>query len=194
MAEASGRTDPFSDLISLVAGPIAAVVRSFDQLRRGADELMKGLENFNATMASLNETASRVNFLLNEFEEPVRAAMPQLTRTLRAADELTSRLAGPVDQVVPGLVRLAETLESPVFTALPTDLGAFLDAINELVRRLGPLTQFAESAGSMFGLRLPGLGGSPKPAAPAPSAPPAKKAPAKKAPAKKAATKRAPAG
>ena len=46
----SGRTDPFADVISLVAGPIAAVIRSFDQLRKGADELMRGLENFNATM------------------------------------------------------------------------------------------------------------------------------------------------
>ena len=43
MAEA-GRTDPFSDMITLVAGPIAAVIRSFDQLRKGADELMRGLE------------------------------------------------------------------------------------------------------------------------------------------------------
>ena len=53
----TGRTDPFADVISLVAGPIAAVIRSFDQLRKGADELMRGLENFNATMANLNETA-----------------------------------------------------------------------------------------------------------------------------------------
>ncbi len=33
----TGRTDPFADVISLVAGPIAAVIRSFDQLRRGAE-------------------------------------------------------------------------------------------------------------------------------------------------------------
>ena len=53
--------DPFENLISLVAGPIAAVIRSFDQLRRGSDELFKGLENFNRTMANLNDTAERVN-------------------------------------------------------------------------------------------------------------------------------------
>ena len=33
-------------------------IRSFDQLRRGAEELMKGLENFNTTMENLNETAA----------------------------------------------------------------------------------------------------------------------------------------
>lgn len=209
---AEQRPDPFSDLISLVAGPIAAVVRSFDQLRKGSEELMRGLENFNTTMESLNETAGRINRLLNEFEEPIRALMPQVTRTIQTADDLTSRLSGPVDQVVPGLARLADTLNSPVFTALPTDLGTFLDAINELVRRLAPLSQLAESAGGMFGIKLPGMS---RPAAPTAAAPPpatvpapdpepeaaaaeatkrapAKKAGAKKSPAKKRAARRAP--
>ena len=72
MTDAGGtRTDPFADVISLVAGPIAAVIRSFDQLRKGADELMRGLENFNTTMTNLNETAERVNRMLSELEEPV---------------------------------------------------------------------------------------------------------------------------
>ena len=199
---ADQRTDPFSDLISLVAGPIAAVVRSFDQLRKGSDELMRGLENFNNTMASLNETASRVNGLLNEFEEPIRALMPQVTRTLQTADDLASRLSGPVDQVIPGLARLADTLNSPVIAALPTDLGSFLDAINDLVRRLGPLSQLAETAGGLFGLKLPGM---PRPTAATPPPPPAaddeppattakrpagRKPAAKKTAAKKAAPKR----
>ena len=47
MAE-TGRIDPFADVISLIAGPIAAVIRSFDQLRKGSEELIRGLENFNA--------------------------------------------------------------------------------------------------------------------------------------------------
>lgn len=189
MADQGTRTDPFSDLISLVAGPIAAVVRSFEQLRRGSDELMKGLENFNATMATLNDTAMRVNRLLNEFEEPVRALMPQVTRTLQTADELTTRLSGPLDQVIPGLSRLAETLDSPVFAALPTDLGSFLDAINELVRRLGPLTQIAESAGGLFGLKIPGLSRPAAPAAPPAPSPPASEPAATPAP-KKSATRK----
>src|SRR6187402_2105452 len=106
----TGRNDPFADIISLAAGPIAAVIRSFDQLRRGADELMRGFENFNATMENLNETAARVNRLLNDFEEPIRAMLPQVTRTVKLADDMAARLSMPIDQVIPGLDRLARTL------------------------------------------------------------------------------------
>ena len=154
-----GRTDPFSDVISLVAGPIAAVIRSFEQLRRGADEMLKGFENFNATMRNLNETAERVNRLLNDFEAPVRAMLPQITRTVKLADEMAERLSTPLDEVVPGLSRLAATLDSPVLRALPTDLGQFLDIVNDLGRRMSPLAQIAEQAGGLFGLRIPGFGG-----------------------------------
>jgi ABC-type transporter Mla subunit MlaD len=152
-----GRTDPFADLISLAAGPITAVIRSFDQLRRGADEMMKGFENFNATMANLNETAERVNRLLNDVEEPVRAMLPQITRTVKLADDISKRLAAPIEAVIPGLDRLAGTLDSPVLRTLPTDLGQFLEVINDLARRMSPLAQLAEQAGGMFGLRIPGF-------------------------------------
>src|ERR671910_890157 len=131
----TGRNDPFADIISLVAGPIAAVIRSFDQLRRGADELMRGFENFNATMENLNETAARVNRLLNDFEEPIRLMLPQVTRTVKLADEMASRLSTPVDQVIPGLSRLADTLDSPILRSFPTDLGQFMDVMNDVARR-----------------------------------------------------------
>jgi len=157
----SGRTDPFADVISLVAGPIAAVIRSFDQLRRGADELMRGLENFNLTMENLNETAARVNRMLNDFEEPIRAILPQITRTVALADDLSTRLAAPIDQVVPGLTRLADTLNSPVLTALPRDLATFMEVINDLAVRMSPLGALAEQAGSLFGMRIPGFGARP---------------------------------
>src|SRR4051794_36271602 len=156
----TGRTDPLADFISLAAGPITAVIRQFDQLRRGAEELLKGFENFNATMANLNETAARVNRLLNDFEEPIRAMLPQITRTVKMADELSARLSTPVDSVIPGLSRLADTLNNPVLRSFPTDLGRFTELINELGRRMSPLAQLAEQAGSMFGLRIPGLPGT----------------------------------
>jgi ABC-type transporter Mla subunit MlaD len=182
---AGSARDPFDNIISIVASPIAAVIRSFDQMRRGADELISGMENFNRTMQNLNETAERVNSLLNEFEQPVRAILPQVTRTVNLAEALATRVSGPLDQVVPGLVRLANTLDSPVLTSLPTDLSRFIDAINDLVRRLSPLGQLAESATGLFGIRMPGM---PRTAAPAPP-PPVKPAPAEKAPKKKAAKK-----
>ena len=77
------RSEPLADLITLAAGPIAAVIRSFDQLRRGSEELIRAVENFNTTMTTLNETAARVNRLLGDVEEPVRAMIPQITRTVR---------------------------------------------------------------------------------------------------------------
>ena len=180
------RPDPFSDVISLVAGPIAAVIRSFDQLRKGADEMMRGFENFNTTMTNLNETAERINRLLNDFEEPVRAMIPQLTRTVKLADEMSKRLSTPIDQVVPGLSRLADTLNSPVLRSMPTDLGRFLETINELSRRLSPLSQLADQAGGLFGgLRIPGLSPRPTATQPATPAPPPAAAPAARAPAKR---------
>src|SRR4029077_15362234 len=100
-----GRTDPFADIISLAAGPIAAVIRSFEQLRRGADELMRSFENFNTTMANLNETAQWVNRLLNDIEEPVRAMVPQVTRTVKLADDLSKRLSAPLEAAIPGIDR-----------------------------------------------------------------------------------------
>ena len=108
-------------------------------------------------MENLNETAARVNRLLNDFEEPIRAMLPQLTRTVKMADDLSKRLADPVDQVIPGLTRLADTLNSPVLRVMPTDLGQFMEIINDLGRRMSPLAQLAEQAGAMFGLRVPGL-------------------------------------
>jgi hypothetical protein len=89
MAESPPPRDPLENLFSLATVPIAAVIRSFDQLRRGADELFKGLENFNRTMVTLNDTAARVNALLNEFEEPVRAVMPQVLATAKLAEQFT---------------------------------------------------------------------------------------------------------
>lgn len=205
MAE-SGRTDPLDGMISLVASPIAAGIRSFDQFRKGADELLRGVENFNTTMENLNDTIARVNRMLNEFEEPIRAIMPQITRTVKLAEDLSSRLAGPVDQVAPGLTRLAETLNSPVLAALPRDLGEFMNVINDLGRRMSPLAQLAEQAGGMFGLRLPGFPGRPSATPPTPaatttpsasaspaSAPPGDRTAATATPAKKATARKAPA-
>jgi hypothetical protein len=93
MAESPPPRDPFENLFALAALPIAAVIRSFDQLRHGADELFKGMENFNRTMVNLNATAERVNALLNEFEEPVRAVMPQVLATAKLAEQLTPAFA-----------------------------------------------------------------------------------------------------
>ncbi len=109
----------------------------------------------------------------------MRAVMPQVLATAK----LTGQLA-------------------PVFASLPTDLGKFVDSINDLSRRLAPLGQLAETAGGLFSLRIPGMTRpSASPAqpplpvpAPEPERPtkpkPAPKKTAKKAGSKKSAAKK----
>jgi len=93
-------------------------------------------------------------------------------------------------------------LSSPGLINLPREIAGFVETLGDLATRLQPLTQMAESAGSLFGLRplsvLRGGSNKTQPAQapveePAAKKAPAKKAPAKKAPAKKAPTKKAPA-
>jgi hypothetical protein len=91
---------------------------------------------------------------------------------------------------------LADTLQSPQFTQLPTQLGDFVGTLGDLAKRLQPLGQLAESAGGLFGLRaltsLRSGGAATKPVIPPPAADPepAKQAPAKKTAAKKTAAKK----
>lgn len=217
------RSDPLSDMFTLFAAPLAGTIRSVEQFRKGVDEFLAGVENFNRTMENLNETSERINVLLKEVEEPIRAAIPQVTRTVKAADEVMQAVSGPALAVAPGLTMLSETLGSPAFAQLPSQINQFSDVLAEISKRLGPLTQIAESAGGIFGgLRIPGTSAprrsvdpDPKPvvqvttttrsstkratpAAPAKKAtikkPAAKKAPAKKSgKAKSKVTKKAPA-
>jgi ABC-type transporter Mla subunit MlaD len=179
------------DLFALLgtANPFAGMTRTIAQFQIGVEQFLLTVENFNDTMQQLNGVAARVNGLLDTVEEPIAALVPQMTRTIKAADVLVSQLSGSVEKVAPGLSRLADTLSAPALKNLPTDLGDFLDVLSELGRRLQPLTQMAESAGSLFGFRpLAALRPRSEPAAPAvPATPTPKKTPAsKKAAAKKA--------
>jgi ABC-type transporter Mla subunit MlaD len=152
------RSDPLADVVTLLAAPIASGIRSFEQLWRGVDELFRAVDNVNTTMENLNEAASRLNRLLADVEDPIRAMVPQLTRTVHVADEVLQHVQGPVTKVAPNLGKIAETLTSPAFVSLPNQLEEFVSLLGDMTRRLGPLTQFAESAGGLFGIgvRRPG--------------------------------------
>ncbi len=202
------RPDPLADLFTLFATPLSGTVRSIEQFRKGVDEFLKGVENFNRTMENLNETTERINSLLADVEPPLRAAIPQVTRTVKAADEMMQVVSGPAMAVAPGLNRLAETLATPAFAQLPNQIGAFSDVLADVSKRLAPLTQIAESAGGLFGgFRIPGSrpthGATPTVPEPEPdqetpspairtvtTAPTAKKAPARKSAAKKSTAKK----
>jgi hypothetical protein len=151
------RSDPLADFFTLIAAPVSGTVRSIEQFRKGTDEFLRGVENFNRTMENLNQTAERINTLLSEVEEPLRAAIPQVTRTVKVADEMMQVISGPAMAVAPGLNRLAETLSTPAFAQLPNQIGTFSEILNEVSKRLGPLTVLAESAGGLLGgFRMPG--------------------------------------
>ena len=185
------RSDPLADLFTLFATPLSGTVRSIEQFRRGVDEFLKGVENFNRTMENLNETTGRINSLIADVEQPLRAAIPQVTRTVKAADEMMQVISGPAKAVAPGLNRLAETLSTPAFAQLPAQIGNFSDVLDEVARRLAPLTHLAESAGGLFGgFRIPGSR-PPTAVEPAAAEPPAvERRPARKAPAKKTTAKK----
>ena len=185
------RSDPLADLFTLFATPLSGTVRSIEQFRRGVDEFLKGVENFNRTMENLNETTERINSLIADVEQPLRAAIPQVTRTVKAADEMMQVISGPAKAVAPGLNRLAETLSTPAFAQLPAQIGNFSDVLDEVARRLAPLTHLAESAGGLFGgFRIPGSR-PPTAVEPAAAEPPAvERRPARKAPAKKTTAKK----
>ncbi len=159
------------------ANPLTGITKSVSQFQRGSNELLVAIENFNATMGQINEVASRVNRLLDDVEPPIRAMMPQITRTLRSADTLVEQMS-----------------------VMPKDLSEFMAILGDVARRLQPLAQIAESAGGMFGLKglsglgslgglLPGGGGT-RPIDPPPPPPAAVSAPT---PAQRAATRKEPA-
>jgi len=164
-------SDPLSQMFQLFAAPLSATVQSFDQFRKGVDQFQKGVENFNRTMENLNETAERINGLLAEVEEPLRAAVPQVTRTVKAADEMMKVVSGPAIAVAPGLQVLADALNNPALKQMPHQLAQMNDVMADVSARLAPLGHLAESAGGLFGIKLPGFpGGSSKPEPAAPTA------------------------
>ena len=141
------------DLFAMLGlgNPLASVGKSVEQFKRGVNDFLVAVETFNETMQTINGVAARVSSLLDDVEAPIRAAVPPLTRTITTADALVQQISGPLEQVAPGIARLADTLSSPVLTALPNELGQFLETISDLGRRLQPLSQMAESAGGLFG-------------------------------------------
>jgi hypothetical protein len=161
-------SDPLSQMFNLFAAPLAGAVQSFDQFRRGVEQFQRGVENFNRTMENLNETAERINVLLAEVEEPLRAAVPQVTRTVKAADEMMRIVSGPAIAVAPGLQVLAEALNNPALKQMPHQLAQMNDVMGDVSARLAPLGQLAESAGGLFGFKLPGFPGAANRAASAP--------------------------
>lgn len=84
---ADERHDPLGDLITLLAAPLASGIRTFENVRRGIDELFRAIENLNTTMENLNETTERLHRLLADLDEPGRASAPDEGRVDHSTPE-----------------------------------------------------------------------------------------------------------
>jgi ABC-type transporter Mla subunit MlaD len=204
-------TPGLADLFTMLGtnNPISMMTKSAEQFRTGVTGFIDAVQSFRQTMDNLNAMTERMNRLLDEMEGPIRAVIPEITKSADTAARMIALLRGPVERVAPGLDQLAELLSNPVVVDLPRRLNESLDVISSIPRALSPLGQVAELAGGLFGNTrgFPGMTLTttrPAPASPGPDAshaprgadpddepaPTAKKAAAKKSAAKKAAPKK----
>lgn len=165
------RTELISELINLLAGPVSNGMRAAGQINQRRIEAQQHLDEMIAEVRRVAQVAQRMVALLDDIEEPIRQAVPQLAR---AAHFIGS-----------------------VLDDAPEDAGrqlaAALSSLQRLADGMGPLMMLAQGAAGMFGPRpAPSTAAAAASTTVAPSVA-AKKASAKKAAATKAPAKRAPA-
>jgi hypothetical protein len=112
--DSRAQTNSLDELVALLLSinPVHLATKAIDeggkalnQSRRVVELLISTLENTSVTMNNLNQAATRVNRLLDDVEEPLRAVMPLVGTSLSAMaqmgdiaknlGELTKRL-GPL--------------------------------------------------------------------------------------------------
>ena len=91
---ADNSTPGLADLMGLFgnSNPLSSISKSIAQFQRGVTQFLDSVEKFNETMEELNGVARRVNSLLDTVEEPIKAFVPQITRTIKTADALVDQL------------------------------------------------------------------------------------------------------
>lgn len=159
------RTELISELVNLLAGPVSNGMRAAGQINQRRIEAQQHLDEMIAEVRRVAQVAQRMVALLDEIEEPIRQAVPQLAR---AAQFIGS-----------------------VLDDAPEDAGrqlaATLSSLQRLADGMGPLMTLAQGAAGMFGQRP-----VPSSASAAASTTVVPSVATKKAPAKKAAVKKAP--
>ncbi len=191
--------------------PVAQFTKSFGQFQKGLDDFLRLVEQFGTTMEQMGRIATRVNTLLDDVEPPVRALMPQVTRTIKAGDVIVDRMGSAVDllgDLAKGMQPLAQLAENATGLLGLKNLGSLRNASpGDLMRRATQLATFADLGGGAAEpapasssasaratvTRQPTTNAASAKKAPARKAPAKASAPAKKAPAKKAPAKKAPA-
>ena len=181
MATSTDRTEFISELVNLLAGPVSAGMKKAGEANQRRMQMQEHVEQLVDDAKKAGDIARRMVSLLDEIEQPLREAVPQLARAAQMLGQL-------LDEA-------------------PDDLGEQLKntwtSVNSLLEGLGPLLMLAQGAAGISGTpssisATTGSRGHPAQQASvtkkslAKSASPAKKTAAKKAaPAKKPTAKKA---
>lgn len=134
---------PLVDLLSLLGGvnPLATAGKILETVVSMSSEMIQSVSKFNDTMLEMNRMVHRVNSLLDEIEGPVRQVVPLLEVSLNQAKGTMKKVDAVIGQI----------------GSLPSDVAKAVGTLGDLASRLGPLAQFAETAGGLFGIK-PGPG------------------------------------
>lgn len=83
--------------------PIAPVVHTMEQMRRGFDDLLTMVETLQKTLEQLNATAERVNRMLDDVELPMRTMGEMMRRMgpLTQMAETATNLLSPKPKAKP---------------------------------------------------------------------------------------------
>lgn len=132
-----------NDLLSLLGGvnPLMAAGKLLEHVVSMSSEMIQSVSTFNDTMSEMNRMVHRVNSLLDEIEGPVRQVVPLMEISLNQAKGTMKKVDSVLSQI----------------GSLPSDVAKAVSTLGDLASRLGPLAQFAETAGGIFGIK-PGQG------------------------------------
>ncbi|CAB4711537.1 unannotated protein [freshwater metagenome] len=139
-SSSSGSSNPgINDLLGLLGGanPVMAIGRMVETVMQVTGDIVQSIGTFNDTLTELNKVARRVNALLDEIEGPVAEIVPLVQASVKQAKSTLKKVDGVVNQI----------------GTLPADVTKAVSTLGDLAGRLGPLAQFAEAAGGMFGMK-----------------------------------------
>ena len=114
-----------------------AIGRMVETVMQVTGDIVQSIGTFNDTITELNKVAHRVNALLDEIEGPVAEIVPLVVATAKQAKSTLKKVDGVLNQI----------------GTLPADVTKAVSTLGDLAGRLGPLAQFAEAAGGMFGVK-----------------------------------------
>ena len=139
-SSSSGSAIPgINDLLGLLGGasPVMAIGRMVETVMQVTGDIVQSIGTFNDTITELNKVAHRVNALLDEIEGPAAEIVPLVLATAKQAKSTLKKVDGVLNQI----------------GTLPADVTKAVSTLGDLAGRLGPLAQFAEAAGGMFGVK-----------------------------------------